>query len=1580
MSQWQDPQRPSDHAYLQGYERDPQGYGRDPQGYEGYPQGQDIHRPGSYASYEGSGMNMPYQDQDSRYQGNYREDYGGSYDQQKAGSYVDYAGNYRMDNFKEQDTRSYQNTDMYRSQDPQRLSYASYQGSGMDDSRGQDPQRASYASYQGSGMGDSRAQDPQRLSYASYQGSGMGDFRSQDPQRLSYASYQGSGMGDSRAQDPQRLSYASYQGSGIGDSRAQAPQRLSYASYQGSGRGDSRAQDSQRLSYASYQGPAMDDSRARDPQRSSYASYQGPGMDDSRARDPQRSSYASYQGSNMGEPSAMQEPQRTSSNYYDPQRPGSYASYQGSDVDMPRYSGGPHEGTQVNLGYYQEREPATQYYGHGESGDPFPGYYEDSEGQPQYPDDQPSYLAESVPGSLARGDSMSHYTGYLNARDQESYQQQGHAPPEPQMHPDPRRVSGTYDPDIPSTDPQEPDYERGPDPYTTLPDPRRQQPDSNKWNTRMDLSVDSRQSPANVPQPLDAGQMNPPTQDAPRTAPDSRWSTRMDLSREAQGTKTPEPTDSRWRSSYTDSPKDWESRRGIPAEGHGPEPLTYPDPNRVPASQGTEPVSYQDPRRTSQSSRSVQLDDSRVTAPTDADSTTNIPRIEDPSDYYPQKKRIDTTTWESYHQDMPASPGDTKFRPHDLHRQQSTGSYPGDTKPPADDSFSSREGGSSGRSIPQEASPQPIPPKGFRNTLNDSQRSTGSLKPLQQPDARSSTLDDSRSRTPRKDELQRRSYALDTTPSKLQQSPASRRSTPQDRLKRSVSNGLENETRVMEAAQIVDILRKKIAILSGGRDKRGGPILTFLSHGPGISYSPQDIMACVGYLGRIPSEDCSRYGFTVIVDNREGTWTDVKQLIKLIQQSLPSHVHLVLVVKSEDKRQFNLSFRKDKSAKKVELLFVTPTKLLNFITRTQLTQDFGGDLQYDHNSWLETRLAVERFLREGRTVSKDLDVAESQIVVALQQQEEPSSPRDMLHQHRHLYDSVIKTPEKVIKQGHELLQKIAGDAESGFRGMDDITATPDMMTAQGQVRRMLVTLEDKVDRIQDYWESRERELSNNVQFAELEKGFKKVVDWVTGPAEKLLASKKDIGDSYKAADELRKEQENLELKCTDNYAEYAELRHDADTLIKDGHPAADDIRAQTEYMDSVCRSYASRLERRRNLVITSVRFHRLAEELSQKLDELLELLCTDIGAEDVESAEHELRTLQEKCDTINIIAQQTLNEGQNLLDQMAVPIKNAFGKDITPDFSKHIEHVEKVIGELQERKLRCDELSDVRRLKLQQILQLRTCERDADQAIAWILELCDVMVTTHTDMGKNPTESERLQDEHKKFETTAHGTYEYGKQLLQAGLVLRRSLRFDLVPNNERAQKLHEAWKKFSQGINERASRLSSAILFHKNADRVLGDLEDLLLAVSHAMNDEIPQDHILASYDATRDQIARDYDQAVDIGQSLLDQMTRPVIMQEDGEKRIEVDDQEASGVIRSKLSRLNTKMRQVNTYWGDHERSLPQSEEWEKIEEDLKESNEWLRVRVNQMEPDLMEVGATLEEAIKLRQEHEELLHKLH
>lgn len=85
----------------------------------------------------------------------------------------------------------------------------------------------------------------------------------------------------------------------------------------------------------------------------------------------------------------------------------------------------------------------------------------------------------------------------------------------------------------------------------------------------------------------------------------------------------------------------------------------------------------------------------------------------------------------------------------------------------------------------------------------------------------------------------------------------------------------------------------------------------------------------------------------------------------------------------------------------------------------------------------------------------------------------------------------------------------------------------------------------------------------------------------------------------------------------------------------------------------------------------------------------------------------------------DLAAGRAMSDGHSLLDEMSRPIKNAFGKDISPDYASQIKHVNQRLEELQERKMRCDDLAEVRKLKLQQILQLRNCELDAQQVTSF---------------------------------------------------------------------------------------------------------------------------------------------------------------------------------------------------------------------------------------------------------------------
>uniref|UniRef100_A0A672T5H2 non-specific serine/threonine protein kinase n=1 Tax=Sinocyclocheilus grahami TaxID=75366 RepID=A0A672T5H2_SINGR len=104
----------------------------------------------------------------------------------------------------------------------------------------------------------------------------------------------------------------------------------------------------------------------------------------------------------------------------------------------------------------------------------------------------------------------------------------------------------------------------------------------------------------------------------------------------------------------------------------------------------------------------------------------------------------------------------------------------------------------------------------------------------------------------------------------------------------------------MKAMEVLPILKEKVAFLSGGRDKRGGPVLTFPSRTNHDRIRHEDLRRLIAYLAGIPSEDVCKHGFTVIVDMRGSKWDSIKPLLKILQESFPCCIHVALIIKPDN--------------------------------------------------------------------------------------------------------------------------------------------------------------------------------------------------------------------------------------------------------------------------------------------------------------------------------------------------------------------------------------------------------------------------------------------------------------------------------------------------------------------------------------------------------------------------------------------------------------------------------------------------------------------------------------------------------
>ncbi|MBV98378.1 SEC14 domain and spectrin repeat-containing protein 1, partial [Eschrichtius robustus] len=283
------------------------------------------------------------------------------------------------------------------------------------------------------------------------------------------------------------------------------------------------------------------------------------------------------------------------------------------------------------------------------------------------------------------------------------------------------------------------------------------------------------------------------------------------------------------------------------------------------------------------------------------------------------------------------------------------------------------------------------------------------------------------------------------------------------------------------------------------------------------------------------------------------------------------------------------------------------------------------------------------------------------------------------------------------------------------------------------------------------------------------------------------------------------------------FAVYVELNQQIAALLNAGDEEdLVELKSLQQQLSDVCYRQASQLEFRQNLLQAALEFHGVAQDLSQQLDGLLGMLCVDVAPADGASIQQTLKLLEEKLKSVDVGLQGLREKGQGLLDQISNQASWAYGKDVTIENKENVDHIQGVMEDMQLRKQRCEDMVDVRRLKMLQMVQLFKCEEDAAQS-----------------------------------------TYDYGRQLLQATVVLCQSLRCTSRSSGDTLPRLNRVWKQFTIASEERVHRLEMAIAFHSNAEKILQDCPE----EPEAINDEEQFDEIEA------------------VGKSLLDRLTVPVV-----------------------------------------------------------------------------------------------------
>ncbi|EDV95637.1 GH15671 [Drosophila grimshawi] len=428
------------------------------------------------------------------------------------------------------------------------------------------------------------------------------------------------------------------------------------------------------------------------------------------------------------------------------------------------------------------------------------------------------------------------------------------------------------------------------------------------------------------------------------------------------------------------------------------------------------------------------------------------------------------------------------------------------------------------------------------------------------------------------------------------------------------------------ARDLMTLLQERVVFLTGGRDRRGGPLLCFPATPRRDRLKPEDLRRLLSYLISIPSDAAKNLGFTVIIDMRGNgnCSTNVKTILKVLQEHFSANIHNVVIIKPDNfwqKQRASISSNKYK--------FETQTisiEALNKIAEShQLTGDFDGQQLYDHQQWTDARVAIEDFFWQAGDMADRIDDLQEDLN-RNDFAEDVSLARHAIDHHNEMRKKITKLPiEDLDMQANKLLTKInvasgTANCAGGNSGTTDcadsgtssagqqqqqqaarLAATgssnnPDMSAAINKALRQIDLIHSGQDRLLMLWQHKKVKLDQCFQWRLFEQDCEKMFDWILHNRDVFQMSYVEIGHNYSGAKSLQDEHQKFAVASMNVNVNIDRILAVAARLIESQHYAAQHIKTLAQRLDRTWKDFGAGLDERTAVLQLSVLFHHKAEQ------------------------------------------------------------------------------------------------------------------------------------------------------------------------------------------------------------------------------------------------------------------------------------------------------------------------------------------------------------------------------------------------
>ncbi|KAM3722372.1 Kalirin [Dirofilaria immitis] len=627
-----------------------------------------------------------------------------------------------------------------------------------------------------------------------------------------------------------------------------------------------------------------------------------------------------------------------------------------------------------------------------------------------------------------------------------------------------------------------------------------------------------------------------------------------------------------------------------------------------------------------------------------------------------------------------------------------------------------------------------------------------------------------------------------------------------------------------KAEDILHVLRDRVALLPGTRDRNGRAVIIFPARENTAPINSDYIRNILIYLHAVTADDYKDRGFTIIIDMRKGTtWNNVKPILKCIQEHFPAEVHAVLIIKPDkfwEKHKTSVSSGKYK----FDIQMISVEGLMRYVDSSQLTRDLGGSLFYDHDEWLEIRMELERLIWQTIDIMHNFENFREEIKNGEMPIDVATAERATTA-HVTLKKKILGAPiERIQHDVERVRQRISGSSNGTHEDSCDLsnepTANPDLAAALPNLASLINSLRTSKDEIFVQWETRRQKLDHCYQLKLFEQDADKMFDWIRSHYALSTQRLLEIGDSEQSTSMLLTEHLDFIAAANNTEVNVSHVMTVAKRLREIGNYGKVQIENVAMHLDEEWRRFKQINDQRSRLLDLALSFHRKSHIYLSNTPSWLHNITLDNSRRMGQYSGDELEAAIAEHERFGEIFLQTyaeaIGDGRSLTQILKTVANDTVGQN------NAYKHVVDLIQQITRAHKELHSQWQAKKLRLHSRLALIAFETDTHRVLQWLEEHGDAYLNKNTAIGNNLSQAKVLQRNHSHFRSVASNTYSNAEKLFTASNTIIESGECDIQQMSVVVEELRRRIEAFSAKVEARRDLLNKSVLFHTHYNEIM--------------------------------------------------------------------------------------------------------------------------------------------------------------